>query len=137
MVDAEKERAQQKRDYDKLQKDEGELREMTTSLLRERSESGAGLGRGSMAKRQKLQNGDGGLGNKIRSRFEQGLLKKITVFPPPGWLVWHSSNGRKFCWQILRIIGFAGPDKEDIPQSFGGDVYNFWCYVKGIINKQR
>ena len=59
MVYAGEERDKQKREYVKLQKDEGQLIKLATSFLRARSDTGAGLGSNSVAKRHKFQNADG------------------------------------------------------------------------------
>ena len=110
---------------------------MANKLLRANAGNKAGQGRNSVAKRLKIQNLDGGMEAKIIDNFKKNFLMKVTVFPPEGWLVWDQDNRKKYCWHIMKAIGYAGPGAEEIPRSLERKKLNLWCSITGLLNKER
>ena len=79
----------------------------------------------------------GGWKQKLLIISKKNFLMKVTVFPPEGWLVWDQDNCKKYCWHIMKAIGYAGPGAEEIPRSLERKKLNLCRSITGLLNKER
>ena len=118
----------------KTKRSDRESKRMLRQLVVQRAQTGVGNGRNSVSKRGQLK---GGLHKVVKKRFLLNFLTALTVLPPDGWLLWDGNNGNRYCWIIMQALGFAGHEREEIPEPYTGRPEAFFLTYTGYFNKDR